>query len=426
MKINDIIIIGGGLSGLNVAYEILKHYPKMKILICEQSKILGGRVHTIKSGSITLESGAGRFHVNQKLIIKLIQELNLADKITSTSSNYVFSDINIKSKESLREPSNVLLSKTSFLITKILTYSNFMSIENLQSISFTELAEKVLDKQEIQYIYDSFGYSSELTIMSSYDAINLIIYNLNPALDFFILDGGLSQIIENLVIRIMKYPNVQIINNTLIKLIHFCKGSLIFKIMDDKNKVYECKKCICAVPRPALEKMVIYNDTKILGPVLKPMLKKIKCSPLCRIYSVFREPWYKDLPKMTTNNNLRIIIPNSHSIMMSYTDGAYADYWKNLYDKDKDLLNRELARLMKQSTGISIPEPINTYLFYWDCGVGYWGIGVNSSKISKKLMQPFSIPLFICGENYSEKNQQWMEGALETSNSVVKSILSNI
>ena len=39
-------------------------------------------------------------------------------------------------------------------------------------------------------------------------------------------------------------------------------------------------------------------------------------------------------------------------------------------------------------------------------------------------MQPFEDKkLFVCGENYSAKNTAWMEGALDTSEYILKRIL---
>ena len=87
----------------------------------------------------------------------------------------------------------------------------------------------------------------------------------------------------------------------------------------------------------------------------------------------------------------------------------------------KEKVDEMIKKLTKQSTGMNVPKPMNTYMFYWECGVGYWGIGADSEKISKQLIKPFKeIDFFVCGEHYSEKNQQWIEGALETANEVIK------
>jgi monoamine oxidase len=111
-------------------------------------------------------------------------------------------------------------------------------------------------------------------------------------------------------------------------------------------------------------------------------------------------------------------------IMISYSDNKYADFWYRLYQKNKNELIQELRKEILQTTGKIIPEPMEIHVFYWPCGVGYWGIGANSEEISRKMIQPLTKHpnIYCCGEHFSEKNQQWMEGALETSQKVIDRI----
>jgi hypothetical protein len=115
---------------------------------------------------------------------------------------------------------------------------------------------------------------------------------------------------------------------------------------------------------------------------------------------------------------------NEGIIMSSYTDNKYARFWKELFDKEGEQgLNIELVKLLKQSTGLDVDMPLKTHIFYWPCGVGYWGVGSNSEMVSKEILHPFhDLDLFICGENYSWHNQQWIEGALDTSNFVLEKL----
>jgi hypothetical protein len=108
--------------------------------------------------------------------------------------------------------------------------------------------------------------------------------------------------------------------------------------------------------------------------------------------------------------------------MISYTDNIFADFWHELYkESGVSGVNAELARLMKLSTGIDIPEPLETHVFYWKCGTGYWGVNADSDLLTQQFIQPYSDKnLFICGEHYSNIGQQWMEGAIETGNRVIQ------
>jgi hypothetical protein len=143
-----------------------------------------------------------------------------------------------------------------------------------------------------------------------------------------------------------------------------------------------------------------------------------------------------------------MIIPIDYQtgvVMISYTDNKYADKWNQLHKldiannkrKDKDtskneneneneknqLVDSRVATLIHDTLGIRIAKPEKTVVFYWDCGVGYWNIGANSHKVAKRMICPFpGKRLFVCGEHFSENHQQWMEGALETSEHALRLI----
>ena len=66
----DIIIIGGGISGLFLAYKLSN--TNLKIIVLEGSSDLGGRIQTIKKEDISYEAGAARFHASHTKIMTLI------------------------------------------------------------------------------------------------------------------------------------------------------------------------------------------------------------------------------------------------------------------------------------------------------------------------------------------------------------------
>ena len=117
--------------------------------------------------------------------------------------------------------------------------------------------------------------------------------------------------------------------------------------------------------------------------------------------------------------------------MITYTDNRFADFWKGVFDRGGEAgLNRRIRVLIRAAVGMDIPDAEEIQLFYWRRGVGYWGVGIDSAEVSQKIIQPFYNSdsgaghkgLFVCGENFSERYQQWMEGALETGARVVRAI----
>ena len=104
-------------------------------------------------------------------------------------------------------------------------------------------------------------------------------------------------------------------------------------------------------------------------------------------------------------------------IMMSYTDNKFARFWKRLLDEEgMEAVNREHQRLIKKTTGLDVPMPKDTKVYYWEHGVVYFKPGFDSQTMLKQILHPIpNIPLYVCGENFSELNSQWMEGALDTA-----------
>jgi monoamine oxidase len=455
----DFIIVGGGISGLYLAYKIHLLYPYKKIVLIEKERSLGGRVYTYYDSKMTVEMGAGRFSLHHIHLISLIMELGFYGKMVNIGSNVsAYVDAN---GSGIMENSGLYV-KGSGIVQRVIDAGKKEKMEVLIKQSFIQFASSILNKAEVQYIKDSFGYYSELVMMNAFDAIRLL-DEFHPSNDFYSLRGGLSQIIREMERRIgmgrrrgtRKNTNskasVRIMRHTkvmdIVPLFGEMGGSGFEVVLQGKmtrsrgvavavgtgvdvgTEVIRGKTCICALPKQAIAHMGIFANTKTNVPRL---LKGIECGSLCRIYSIFDKGsngkvWFHDYSKFTTNNELRMVIPidvDAGILMTSYSDNKYADYWNDLY-KEKGVreVNKRLQELMKNSLGIDIPIPKHTRVFYWKCGVGYWGIGANSEMISKQIQKPFdSMNLFICGEHYSATHQQWMEGALETAHQVLRRI----
>ena len=446
--IYDFIILGGGISGLYSAYKLHAKYPRKTILILEKNEFLGGRVYTFSNKYMTVDAGAGRFSHSHILLMNLIKDLGLTSKIVPITSSAVYAPAdgtssmfnsildapmltgdkktvyNIENIENIGYSLlDIALGKDNIpsagLLVRVILASKLESKENLINISFIDYAKKILEPPEVQLILDSFGYYSELIIMNAYDAIQLM-DNLSPQNQFYVLNGGLSQIIERLMKRLdNKY--ISIYTHKTVVDIDVMDDSIFSVNVLENKRAYKGHVCISTLPKQSLEKLPIFRG-------FRSVFKNILCAPLCRIYSKFPvidgKTWFSGFPKFTTNNNLRMVLPISEKdgiIMISYTDNKFADYWKKVLDKyGISGVNKRIARLMKESIGIDIPEAIDTQVFYWGCGVGYWGVGADSHAISTYITRPIDdLNLFICGEHFSEKNQQWMEGGLETSEKVI-------
>ena len=71
----DIIIIGGGISGLYNYYHLIK--TNKKVILFEKNDYFGGRILNQRTDNINHPAGAARFNLNHRLVIKLLKEFHL-------------------------------------------------------------------------------------------------------------------------------------------------------------------------------------------------------------------------------------------------------------------------------------------------------------------------------------------------------------
>jgi hypothetical protein len=259
--------------------------------------------------------------------------------------------------------------------------------------TFLQHAALIVDRGGLSLLKKGFGYTAELTIMNARDALELIRTLGTP---FFVLKGGLSQLVQKMARKVNHLVHEEVLD------VSYNQVSEI----RTATTTYTSTVCICAVQKQNLERFT----------VAKPLLSKlqyIKSAPLCRIYANARIT-----EKIYTDSDLKMVIPMSDTVALFYTDSEYAEKWKKIKDNGGDVAVSARLRTLLAELGIKTPVT-NVQMFHWPNGVGYWGVGADSRKLEKELLHPFKIPFFICGENFSAKHQQWMEGALETSDIVV-------
>jgi monoamine oxidase len=428
----DVAILGGGIAGLHTAYRILSTHPETKLLLLEKSASLGGRMETHTDRWMTVEAGAGRFSKHHRRLLQLIDELGLSKQVVPIHGESVF----MPSASRSRSPSASTYTTRDIRkwIREMQRHSQSVPLATLQRTVFLDYAKQVLgDNDKAHFILDAFGYSTELVVMNAHDAL-VILSGMMQANSFCVLRGGLSQVVDRLVKRIRKFPHVRILCHKEVVSCRVNHSSAkqtrrneprrsidteeFTRLVCTDDRVYQTRQCVFALPQPALAKLACFRP-------LHAWIDQVTCRSLCRIYSVFPpdpttgKVWFHDLPKVTTDNDLRMIIPidaDKGMVMTSYSDNEWADRWNRVRNVDAKLV-RDLTDIL----GHSVPTPLHTNVFYWKCGVGYWKVGADSRATAKRMIQPFDgRRWFVCGETFSEKNQQWIEGALETSEQVIR------
>lgn len=396
----DVIIIGGGIGGLNTALNL----PNKKILLLDERNYWGGRIYTNKQPQY--EIGAARFSNKHKILNKLIKKYRL--NTIPLSKHIDFLD---KEKGIIKNV-NIILDNYFFELIKI---SKKWETSKLKKMTLYEFMNSINDTKTNKMI-ELFGYYSEIKEMNAYDALNTFSIDF-VNIQYFCLQNGLSELCNKMIEEIVSQGGICINNTRVIDVKKINNNILI----ETNKEVYKCKKIVFSIKGQQLKQFDI----------LKPIHKYTKClynAELLRIYAKYpirkNGVWFTHIRRTTTNSFLRQIIPIDYEkglIMISYTDGNDINIFKDKTgkiindSKIKSLISNELNNLFG-----NIPQPTYFKVHYWEIGAHHWKPGYDSDEIHNKMINPID-NIYICGEAFSKK-QAWVEGALETSESVIKSI----
>ena len=415
----DIIIIGGGISGLYTAYRL---QDKFKILLVEKNGYIGGRIHTntltYKGDKFRYECAAGRLPTNHVRVMNLVNELNLSDKLFKLGNEKTY----------ITNSSSSLDLDLDFYIKDFMDKSRNKSETYLRNNTLYDFLLELYDQDIVETIIHKFGYKGEFWVYSAHDALRAFRNDMNPNNEYMGIKGGMDLIIYGLLDRLnsnvtvmkkMYYNGYDEINNKFIVSVTNKKTKEINEFISDK--------LILALPKKQIEIQPQLQSKRI-----RKMVHSVEPVSFCRIYAVYNKNkatdkvWFDDLSKITTNNKLGYIIPINKDIgliMISYTDDIYADFWYASY-KNGDI-GRQLYKYLKEIfPDRKIPmRPAITRIHYWGSGGHFFTPGNNSEKVINDIVKPFkSKELYIIGETYSS-HQSWIEGALETSDLALDKIL---
>ena len=406
--IYDVIIIGGGISGLYSFYKIKQLYKnkkKNKCLLLEKDNRLGGRAGNINFHGAQIAIGAGILRKNKdKLLINLCKKLKVPLNEFTANINYdkiknQIPIINIiKTLKKLKSCMKTLSEKKKRFYTFKQYFISIFGKKYYNNFKKT-LGYTDYENEDMEEVINHYGMDDNVSGWKGY---------------------GLSwnTLIEKLVKNIGK-KNIKM--NTSVKKIKL-ENNDIYKITTN-NKTYYTKKIIIGAPIDTIKKLVknnIYNN--------------IGGQPFLRIYGIFEKkciPILKNAVNSTTivNSPLYKIIPinpDKGIYMIAYTDNKGAKTLKK-YIKNTPSNRKYLSKMVSKSLGITSTvcklKDIKSY--YWNIGTHYYKPLKNfkfkdRNDYIKRAQNPQK-NMYIVGEMISHK-QGWTEGAIESVEKIVYKI----
>jgi len=414
--IYDLTVVGGGISGLYAIYKYLKTTQKnTKILLLEQSSRLGGRIYTIKNKSQLYESGGARFSNQHHLLMELIKEFKLDDKLFPLNSEKVQILTNNPNKQTkITDQLDTTLEKIIRLIKK-----NKLSDEYLLSKTFYDVVHEISPNLCKQFV-SMYPYYSEVFVMNARDALISLKRDFTSDIQYYVLQGGLEQVVKKLVNYIKKY-DVDIHLESSLSNIYKSESESEFELETQDLKKYKTKQLILAIPPKNLLQIPFIKEHR-----LKSLINLVTQQPLFRIYAKYKKSWIPH--HIITDSLLNYIIPynNNGLIMISYTDGPKTQEWYNYYLESEDKLIEVLHNKLKEILpNLEIPElEWIDVKAYWDIGCHYWKprkTYIDPNQLENKIRNPME-NMWIIGEAFSNY-QAWVEGALLTADKAVSEIV---
>ena len=411
MKSGKHIIIGAGITGLYLAYKLLlKGVSATDIVIFEGSDRIGGRIYTNEHKGFRYSVGAGRLGKKHKYVMKIIKDFKLQDQIINIgkNTNYFVEGRLMNEAELLSHYKSNFKSLNElwrYAIEKKLNGNKYdpclYNLHNYFSL--------ILSANDVELLKISLGYIGEMYDMNAYNGIITLRKDFDIRNnEFFILRDGIH-ILCDVLYKYILDAGVPVKLSSMLE--DVCAGgeSGDKKYVKVSGVKHSYSKLYLTIKR---------GDYMNIGYFKKyeSLFNTVSDGHLLRIFAQYKDVWFKDMPKILTQNKLQFIIPidyNSGLIQISYSDRYNADFW-NAFKNEKDVKKYLTKILNEMFPEKNIKEPEWITMHFWKAGDHMWNVGVNTKKIQEKMDDIF-IPkdIYILGETYSER-QAWIEGAIET------------
>ena len=399
--IYDIIIIGGGISGLYSAYKLRELSPNSTYLILEKNKTCGGRVgnYLFYKSNIVIGAGIGR-HKKDKLLLKLVKDLHL--KTVEFPINPTYSPL-IKDPININEIMKTLKSR----------YNN-------EHITFKEYFINIFGDD----LYQKFKITCSYTDYENEDVYDTLFYygmddnyccSIGNTIPWSNIISKLSDIIG--LDKIKTSEDVIKIKNENDKYI----------VKSKNNNIYYSRKIIIAstidTVRKLLPKCKIYKQ--IHGQSFLRVYGKFSKSSI----SIMKDCVKNTLIVPTPLQKIIAINPDKGIYMLAYSDNKNAKFLHKYIDNTLSNRNK-FTQLIKESLGIDTSIKLTAIKsFYWKIGTHYYEPLSKDYKDRADYIYKAQHPerdILIVGEVVAF-NHGWTEGALESiENGLNKKWIKNI
>ncbi|AKI80845.1 putative amine oxidase [Acanthamoeba castellanii mimivirus] len=472
----DILIVGGGASGIYSAWRLSQTYPNKKVLVIEEKSYLGGRLESVYFGNekIYAEVGGMRTFPSINLYVTaVIKKLKLQSipvpYIEPDNIAYVKNTRLTVEATSIGPSSNPEKQKLIQLYkippdeqnisTNDIIYAaavraaptfpedwrTVYDYPELNNETFSEMFSEQGVSANTQQVFEVFsGYSffiSQRLAASTGIRENISISGENN--QHFVV-GGYSSIVFGMTDETFCNPNYQLFLNTSIKKItpsnspNGLHTSILVDTLTGLPITIKSESIILSVPKDSLN--------RIVAPITPNTIETMNSLTDWRAFKAFLLVDQTTYQLISMNGHMKgrgisdlparqvWAYSGNPPCVLIYCDNAYADFWKkyindeinNCFPKFHDpCINKPLVSELKRQIGIIYSvDPskivVNKILYkYWYAGA-YFSKPSDIPKLFEEVRTPLGpeYSVYLVGSDISV-SQGWVDGALNTADNLL-------
>ena len=439
----DVLIVGGGISGLSAAGRL--EQAGLKVLILEARDRLGGRMFT-QSGDGVLEYGAQWIHggSNKNPLFKYAKSKSLlGDKLRRYDDDYIpgaFTSSGRKIDEDIansawdiygtieevgdyNEPEHKKQSLKEYYFSKV-----YSEVDEVDEDEYTEE-----ERTELTHLLEGLVCMLTSYVGDALDVASLYLYGESEEISGgdVIVPGGLRTIINALEEDLDGSPYEL---NTVVKEISWSEESVTVKSL---SKIYTADHVIVTIPLGVLQ-----NKPELFSPNLdekkQKAIKNMRAGRVSKIFLHFDVPFWragegKMLLAWTKEDQDSAILPQDWFKSVGFVDevegnpdklviwvtGAAALVVDQLQESEIAKVSTDLLRRFSGNPSIPLVSKVTRHSWLTDpFSMGTWSYpSINStSKDYTELSNPLpseDVPrLLLAGEHTHEEYWSYMHGAM--------------
>jgi monoamine oxidase len=468
----DLVIVGGGGTGLYCADRVVATHPDWKVGVFEASGRFGGRLLSLPSPAndrIAMEMGAGYIGNAHENVWGLTERFGLGRVPVSFAGTHDFLRGRVLSDEMYADPGAVpfrlppdeagqhpralLPSTLARIVPKMQTLWPFETTGPLgtptaaaqylrdlrvgglplNECGLWNLLSDTGSNEKIELLAATHGSVAAFRNSNAYDAIWTLICEMNPNQDHFMVEGGYQRLAEALL-----RANADAATFAPCKRLAEVKAlTSSMRLNFDTpagDETVEAERVILALPKRALEDIKI--DEAIVGDQFYADLAAVQSVPAVKAYFVYDKPWWNGadrpigaspvVPVTVSSTDLPLrqvyyfaAAADGPGVIMMFADDVTASYWTGLNGACDGTLRASDAligaahrQLQQMHPSVAITRPRAAWFKAWHAGWHAWTPHVRSWELRKSMHQPnLRLAFHLCGEAFASL-QGWVEGGL--------------